>query len=182
MCACWICCAGGQSLAAAPSAPLLAHSIDGLNLSMNWTSPGATGYYLHYAPIPYTDATSIVAIDMGVRVSFDLTLWQGAAFYVAVSAYNDQGSSGYSNIGQVVINTTGVPAAPALTMTTSQNHVALVTSIGATPFVTGPLPLDGSQTIHGSGVVPLPVAPLGVYRDSNVGFQYVLKPVPLAPL
>ena len=44
---------------------------------------------------------------MGNRTDFSITLWEGAAFLIAVQAYNQQDYSGYSNIEQFTIRAQG---------------------------------------------------------------------------
>jgi len=39
-----------------------------------------------------------VTVDMGTKTGLSIDLWDGAAFYVAVQAYNSFGNSAYSNI------------------------------------------------------------------------------------
>lgn len=56
------------------------------------------GYRLLYAPYPYTGAGSIQTIDMGDETALSATLWDGASFYVAVTAYDGSTSSNFSNI------------------------------------------------------------------------------------
>jgi uncharacterized protein (TIGR02145 family) len=76
--------------------PTLTVTTSGLNVSLFWTSvPNATGYTLYYAP---PDISYIADIDMGTETSFSVDLGDGDAFYVAVTAYNNSGSSEYSNI------------------------------------------------------------------------------------
>lgn len=88
----------------APLPPTITHSINGAAVTISWTSvPGATGYRLSYAPIPYTGPESIGSLDVGGVTSFSANLWEGAAFYVAVQAGDGQGFSEYSNIGNVTI-------------------------------------------------------------------------------
>jgi hypothetical protein len=63
-------------------------------------SAGAVGYYLLYAPYetePF-DGVFTGKVDVGsqTRVSYDL--WEGAAFHVAVQAYNSAGVSAVSNV------------------------------------------------------------------------------------
>jgi Putative metal-binding motif/PKD domain len=78
-------------------APSLTVTISDVNVSLSWTDIQlATGYTLFYAPYP--DASYIEQIDMGTAIGISLDLWGGAAFYVAVKAYNSSGSSEYSNI------------------------------------------------------------------------------------
>ena len=87
-----------------PAAPRLSVSTSGLDLSLSWDSvPAATGYTLSYAPSPYSGPASIITTDVGVDTSFQAVLWDGAAFFAAVQAYNDQGVSDYSNIAQFTI-------------------------------------------------------------------------------
>ncbi|QOJ23021.1 MAG: hypothetical protein HRU78_04670 [Gammaproteobacteria bacterium] len=86
-------------LTAAPSAPTLTHSISGLTVTTSWTSvPGATEYKLSYAPIPYTGPESIASLNVGGVTSFTASLWEGAAFYIAVQAGDGNEFSEYSNI------------------------------------------------------------------------------------
>ena len=82
-----------------PEAPTLAVTTSGTTVSLSWTSvTGATGYILYYAPHPYTGPESIQTIHMGTQTTMSANLWGGAAFYVAVKAYDSDGNSGYSNI------------------------------------------------------------------------------------
>jgi hypothetical protein len=84
---------------AVPSAPVLSVSTTGINISVSWTGvPGADGYRLSYAPFPFTGAETIESIDMGPQTSLSGDLWSGAAYYVAVQAYDQSGNSGYSNV------------------------------------------------------------------------------------
>ncbi len=81
---------------AALDVPSLTVTTSGVNVSLSWTSVlEADGYILYYAP---PDISYIDDIDMGTETSISLDLWEGAAFYVGVKAYNSSGSSGYSNI------------------------------------------------------------------------------------
>jgi hypothetical protein len=82
-----------------PSAPQLSVTTSGITLSLSWSSiENADGYTLIYAPSPYQGPETIGSIDMGTETGGSFTLWEGAAFYLAVQAYNKFGSSGYSNI------------------------------------------------------------------------------------
>lgn len=56
------------------------------------------GVSVLYAPYPYTGADSVQTIDMGDKTALSATLWDGASFYVAVTAYDDSTSSNLSNI------------------------------------------------------------------------------------
>lgn len=83
----------------APTAPTLTVTTAGINATVSWGAvSGATGYTLSYAPFPYTGPETIKSVDMSVQTSISVNLWQGAAFYVAVQAYNSIGNSVYSNI------------------------------------------------------------------------------------
>jgi formylglycine-generating enzyme required for sulfatase activity len=81
------------------AAPTLTVATAGTTVTASWTSvTGATGYTLYYAPFPYTGPDSIGNIPMGTQTSISASLSDGAAFYVAVQAYDSVESSGYSNI------------------------------------------------------------------------------------
>jgi len=85
-----------------PAAPILTVTTSGTTVSLSWTSvAAATGYTLYYAPYPKGDP--IGNIPMGNKTSISASLSDGAAFYVAVRAYNSAESSGYSNIGHFSI-------------------------------------------------------------------------------
>lgn len=84
---------------ATPAAPTLTYSINGLTVIVSWTAvPDATEYKLSYAPIPYTGEESIGSLNVGNATSFSATLWEGAAFYIAVQASDGESFSNYSNI------------------------------------------------------------------------------------
>ena len=91
---------GGIALAL--DAPALTVTVTGTTVSLSWTSvAGASGYTLYYAPYPKADP--IGNIPMGDKTSMSASLPEGSAFYVALQAYNNTGSSGYSNIGLILI-------------------------------------------------------------------------------
>ena len=78
-------------------APTLSVATNGTTVALSWTSvSNATGYTLYYAPYP--TATPIGSINMKTQTNVSYALQEGAAFYVAVQAYNSFGNSGYSNI------------------------------------------------------------------------------------
>ena len=86
------------------AAPTLTLTTSGTTVSLSWTSvAGATGYTLSYAPSPYTGPDSIKNIPMGTQTSISASLWVGAAFYVAVQAYDSAEISGYSNLESFII-------------------------------------------------------------------------------
>ena len=81
------------------AAPTLTVTTSGTTASLSWTSiAGATGYTLYYIPYPYTGSGTIQNIDTATQTGCSFDLWEGAAFYVAVKAYDSVESSGYSNI------------------------------------------------------------------------------------
>jgi len=93
-----------MQVVAAPTAPTLTYSINGLTVTASWTSvPGASEYLLSYAPVPYTGPDSIASLNVGNQTSFSATLWEGAAFYIAIQAGDEQGFSEYSNIENFTI-------------------------------------------------------------------------------
>ncbi len=87
-----------------PAAPVLTVTLSGIHLTASWTTVhGAEGTLLSYAPYPYTGIDSIVTVDMGIQTGFSVDLWPGAAYYMAVQAYNSLGNSDYSNIELVIV-------------------------------------------------------------------------------
>ena len=82
-----------------PVSPVATVSIEGTKVTLTWNSvPGAEGYNLVYAPYPYTGPETIGSFDLGNTTSLSVDLWQGAAFYVALEAYDSDSVSEYSNI------------------------------------------------------------------------------------
>lgn len=79
-------------------------------VTIAWTPVSdALGYRLLYAPYPYTGAGSVQSIDMGDKTALSVELWDGASFYVAVTAYDGSTSSNFSNIALFFLS-----AAPVL--------------------------------------------------------------------
>jgi len=84
-----------------PPAPTLTVTVEGTRVTISWNAvPGADGYILFYAPPP---AGPIGSFDMGTQTSISVDLSKGAAFYLAVQAYNSYGNSNYSNIELLII-------------------------------------------------------------------------------
>lgn len=81
-----------------PDAPVLSTTLNGNNLTINWSKvPNAAGYLLLYAPYP--SASSIEQINMGTNTVLNIEDARGYSFYVAILAYNTEGVlGGYSNI------------------------------------------------------------------------------------
>jgi len=85
-----------------PEAPVLSVSTSGTSLHISWNSvSGATGYTLFYAPYP--DAGSVGSFDLSAVTEADFDLFKGAAYYLALKAYNGSGSSDFSNIEFFII-------------------------------------------------------------------------------
>lgn len=87
------------------SSPLLSISTDAEKVTLHWTEVNsASGYQLHYAAYPYKSGDAIESMDMGNSLSFNIQLWEGAAYYVAIKAYSNTETSDYSNIEYFVLN------------------------------------------------------------------------------
>jgi hypothetical protein len=96
---------------ATPSSPTMSFESRGLNVTVNWTAvPGASGYNFYYAPYPYTGPASIGSFDMGNVTTFSAQLWEDAAYYVAVKAYDGQEESDYSNVEHFILQEAGYSA------------------------------------------------------------------------
>jgi hypothetical protein len=112
-----------------PPAPVLSVAIQGKKLITSWGSAGnVSGYKFYYGAT--ADTASMIAIDAGMLTSFSPELYEGAAFYLAIKAYNSAGESGFSNIEFFRILIT-----PVLTVTTSGSTVTA--SWTAIPGATG---------------------------------------------
>jgi hypothetical protein len=84
---------------AVPSPPILSVIVADTQLTLTWSAvEGATGYYISYAPFPYTGPDAIVTLDAGMANSLSVTLSPGDAFLLAVQARDNTGLSPYSNI------------------------------------------------------------------------------------
>lgn len=85
-------------------APTLSVSTSGVDVSLTWSSvSGATEYTLYYAPYPYIGEHTIVSVEMGSAMDCSATLWDGASYYVAITASNGFSESGYSNVELFII-------------------------------------------------------------------------------
>jgi len=102
----------GNTAAASQSIPIVAPAVslttNGTNVTATWGDvPAAAGYTLFYAPYP--EASYIGSLEMGTATSLSVELWPGAAFYVAVKAYNATDISEYSNIESFQIPLASTP-------------------------------------------------------------------------
>jgi hypothetical protein len=92
------------SLELPPVAPVISLSVEGINVSLAWEPVDNTeGYFLVYAPYPYSGPDSIEYLPIGNQTSFSAGLWPDAAYYVAVVASNRAGVSGCSNLKLIEI-------------------------------------------------------------------------------
>ncbi len=81
------------------AAPVLTVTTSGTAVSLSWNPvASATGYTLFYAPAPYTGSDSIGSIPLGDQTTMSASLWENAAFFIAIQAYDSVQSSEYSNI------------------------------------------------------------------------------------
>ncbi len=78
-------------------------NIDGNIATANWNALNdVSGYRLTYAPYP--DAHTLYSIDLNHATVFSVKLGSGSAYYVAISSYNNNCISDYSNIEHFTIN------------------------------------------------------------------------------
>ena len=91
---------------AKPSAPQLQINTEGLQATLEWSKvDSAQGYLLSYAPYPFQGVDTIGSIEMASKTDFSIELWQQAAYYVVVQAYDkNHQQSEYSNIGFILIS------------------------------------------------------------------------------
>jgi len=140
---------------AVPLSPELSIEKTGTTIEISWTSvEGADGYRIHYAPHPYTGPDSIGTLDAGVETETSYTLWDGASYYVAVTAYDETGNSRYSNTELFLLGpytSDHTEGTPELTVETDALEVFISwTSIpGATGYrlYYAPYPLTSLNTI-----------------------------------
>jgi hypothetical protein len=121
-----------------PAAPhnLNATSGDNFNtLSWNSTSADEQGYYVERSTSPATGFERIAALDAGVTSYVDGGLNNPPSFFYRVQAFNDAGTSGYSNVasGSVV----SIPYATGFSnhVNLTANSNPIVNVFGAVPTV-----------------------------------------------
>ncbi len=96
--------------AASPAKPNLDLKVQGLNIDVEWSVPGATGYRLFYVSQATPDKTEVV--DMGSVTSISGRMEAGAAMSVMVQAYNEDGDSPLSDAKSFVITDPAATADP----------------------------------------------------------------------
>ncbi len=117
----------------APPAPTLTVTIQGKKLTASWfSSANVSGYTFYYGAA--ADTASMTGIDAGMQTSFSTDLWEGAAFYLAIKAYNSAGSSNFSNIEFFRILTTPVLTVSASGSTVTASWTAVPGAIGYTLY------------------------------------------------
>lgn len=85
-----------------PDPVSLSLDINNNTVTASWTNSSlATGYRLYYAPYPLMQA--IYSIDVNDLSQFSAELGTGSAFFVAITAYNGNCLSDFSNIENFVI-------------------------------------------------------------------------------
>ncbi len=85
-----------------PGTPVLDITLDGRQVTASWdATENAVGYRLNYAPYP--DFSPIKSMDVNQNTSYSITLPEGAAYYVAINAYNFNCRSAYSTIESFIV-------------------------------------------------------------------------------
>jgi hypothetical protein len=85
-----------------PSTAMAVREVTGPTVTLSWDpTSGANGYKIFYSPYP--DADYVGSIDVGNTTTVTFNVWEGAAFYVAVQAYNENETSDLSNIETFVV-------------------------------------------------------------------------------
>jgi len=145
-------------------APTLDCTLNGTSAVVSWsTVKDADGYCLFYAPYPAADPVSYA--DMASQTSFSADLWNGAAFYLAVKAYNKSGVSPYSNIEYFQISESSAQVLDDRLTEILQNNFNSVTVPGATLLVSFS---DGSVWKKAVGTASLDT---GIPMDVQMRFR-----------
>ena len=80
-----------------PPSITLSVALNGVQTTLSWTpAEGANKYILFYAPYP--DFSHIHSVELGGLTQISGNLWDGAAFYMAVGAYDASGLITVSNV------------------------------------------------------------------------------------
>jgi hypothetical protein len=84
---------------AVPAPPVASVIVADTKVTVTWSEVGgATGYYLSYAPSPYTGPGSIITLNAGLTHSISAIIGRGEGYLVAVQTYDESGVSTFSNI------------------------------------------------------------------------------------
>ena len=87
-----------------PVAPEVGVSTNGIKVTISWNGiANADGYTLYFAPYPFTGPETIGNFDLGNTTNFSIDLWNGAAYYIAITSRHSDLESAYSNIGLFII-------------------------------------------------------------------------------
>ncbi len=132
--------------------PELTYQVNGIQVSISWSVvPEATGYILSYVPYPYNGHDVIATFDVGDAATFDAELWDGAAYLIAVQAYNNHGNSNYSNVEHFVIEL-APPEPPVMSYEFTSNVITISWTVDDTAdgylLSYAPSPYTGPETIH----------------------------------
>jgi len=92
--------------AALPEAPAVIYSVEGKRANASWLPvDNSSKYRLHWLPYPMPNPVETInSLDLGTETQVSVMLDDGAMFYVAITAYNQDGESTLSNIEVVAIN------------------------------------------------------------------------------
>ena len=95
-----------NALAVPPAAPVATYSIEGQQVNVSWLPVDSSdGYRLHWLPYPMPNPRGpINNMDLKTETQVSARLADGDMFYVAITAYNQEGESPFSNIEVIAIN------------------------------------------------------------------------------
>ncbi len=88
-----------------PAPVTLSLSIDNQAVSSSWndsSNRSVSGYRLNYAPYP--EAETIQSIDLNQLTRLSAELESGSSYYIAITSYNGNCLSNFSNIEELIIN------------------------------------------------------------------------------
>ena len=127
------------------SGPPLNYTLSDYVITITWGEVAtANGYLFSFAPYPFTGQDAIVTLDMQQNRRLEATLWDNAAFYFAVQAYDELGNnSAYSNIGHVLVGAPQQP--PVLSYHVDGNELVIIWSeaFGASGYYLSIAPTAG---------------------------------------
>ncbi len=95
-----------NAFAVPPIAPVVRYFVADQTAGASWSPVNnADGYRLHWLPYPATNRTEpIYTNDLGDITQVSATLADSAMLYVAITAYNQDGESAFSNVEVISIN------------------------------------------------------------------------------